>query len=141
MAIAKTISCSPQTDGKKIPTQLIEYGDFKLVPTKSLHRYGLVSFLQEGTPHDTKQETQTPTQPQTLFSYNVGQPARYANGQWAHENRIKITKNSYHVTRKNPFLCIYSGELKTYTNSKIYINIIYMSIIQNRHKKKTLKFK
>lgn len=49
LAVAKTISCSPQTSDKKTPTQCIEYGEVKLVPTKSFH-----SCVLESLPHFLK---------------------------------------------------------------------------------------
>ena len=53
-AVDKSVSFLPQTDFKApllkaTPTQLGEQGGVELVPTQSLHSYGLVSLAQEGT--------------------------------------------------------------------------------------------
>lgn len=53
---------------KTADTPLIEHEEVHLVPTQSLHPCTLVSLVQDGTLHVNQRETNTPTQPQSLWS-------------------------------------------------------------------------
>ena len=63
-AVTKTMGCSLQADSiggtgellRTTPTQLIENGEVKLVPTWNLHAYILVSVGLEGILQDTERE-------------------------------------------------------------------------------------
>lgn len=56
------VGCSPQTDDKVLLLkaefiQPVEYGEFELVSTLTVHHYVPVSLVQEGTLHATNGET------------------------------------------------------------------------------------
>lgn len=57
----KTMDCSLQTDSektllRKIPTQVGEHEESKMLPTQSLHSYILVILMQEDTLESNKRE-------------------------------------------------------------------------------------
>jgi hypothetical protein len=66
-AVGKTKDYSQQTDSRApLYPQLYEQEKVKIVPTWSLHPYGLVPFAWGACLQTTKKETWIPTQPQNL---------------------------------------------------------------------------
>ena len=67
------------------PIQFIEHWKAELVPTQSLHPYFLASLVQVGTLPTTKGKSQTPAQPQILWSRLVS-CLQDMLGQWWHQD-------------------------------------------------------